>query len=265
MEAVVTGFLQPDVRVFPDLEGLSRAAADCIVRRAEQCMQQRGRFTVAVSGGSTPRRLYSLLAAPPYCQTLPWPGIHVFWCDERCVPPDRPESNYRMALDTVLSHVPVPAGHIHRIRGEDGPVKAARLYEDELTGFFGTRDVVFDLVILGAGEDGHTASLFPGSPALKERKRLAVPVVPGPRDIDRVTLTLPVLNRAGCALFLVAGAAKSGIVHEIIEDGNPRDFPAGLVRSLRGCVSWMLDSAAASQLMFVALKGAGRGGRDAPC
>ncbi len=239
----------PQVRVFHDLEALSRGAADLFLSIANAAAS-RGRFAVALSGGSTPRRFYSLFGSVPYRENIDWKKAHVFWADERCVPADHDESNFKLAADAFLSRVDLPQEHIHRIRGEDEPERAAREYEKDLRSFFGPGPYpVFDLIILGVGEDGHTASLFPGAPALREKKRLAVPVYPAPpQKLSRITLTLPVLNHALQVLFLASGRAKAAVVHEIIEDKNPRQRPAGLVLPVRGAVTWMVDRDAAGLL-----------------
>ena len=237
-----------DIRIFPDIAAMSRGAAASILSLAHASVASGGRFAFALSGGSTPRQLYSLLAAAPWREAMPWPQVHLFWADERCVPPDHRDSNYGMAHDTFLAQVPLPDGNVHRIRAEAGPDRAAEAYEEELEAFFGPALPSFDLVLLGSGEDGHTASLFPGSMHVRERKRLALAVSlarPGP---DRVTLTLPVLNNARQVLFLVAGKKKAGVVHEIVEDGNPKRYPAGLVEPVQGCLTWMLDRQAAQLL-----------------
>lgn len=237
------------VRVFQDLEALSRAAAGFFADLAKRCVASRGRFAVALSGGATPRRLYTLLGASPYCENVEWGRVHVFWADERCVPGDHPESNFKLAVDAFLSRVAFPKENIHRIKGEEGPGRAAQDYERELRSFFGPLPFpVFDLIILGAGEDGHTASLFPGSDALHERTRLALPVSLEPPKLNRVTLTLPVLDRAAEVLFLAAGRAKAGVVHAIVEKGNPMSYPAGLVRTAQGSITWFIDRQAASLL-----------------
>lgn len=246
----MTRIASHDVRVFPDIASLSRSAADFIVALVRRAVASRGRFSMALSGGSTPKRLYALFASPPHRDAVPWPEVHVFWADERCVPKEDPESNYKLAFDTFLQTVPIPSENIHRIHGEAEPAAAARLYEEDLHSFFGGAVPVFDLILLGAGEDGHTASLLPGSAAVRETKRLAVPVYAAPPKLNRVTLTLPVLNHGACVLFLAAGRSKAAVVHEIIEDGNPKCYPAGLVRSEHGVV-WMLDREAAGALTGV--------------
>ncbi len=237
------------VRVFQDLEGLSLAAAEYFILLAKRITASRDRFAVALSGGSTPQRFYSLLGASMYHDAVEWSRVHVFWADERCVPQGHPESNYRLAHDAFLSRIPVPADNVHRIRGEEEPGKAAQAYEEELRNIFGASDAaVFDLIILGAGTDGHTASLFPGSAALDEKERLAVPVyLEGPK-MSRVTLTLAVLNRAARVLFLASGRAKADVVRDIIEGGGSRHYPAGQVRPPDGNVLWFIDKQAAGGL-----------------
>jgi 6-phosphogluconolactonase len=238
-----------EVRVFADFETLRRAAAESFVTLAGSAVQIRGRFAVALSGGTTPKRLYSLLASPPYRDRIDWSSLHVFWADERCVPWDHRDSNFKLAHDTLLSRVPLPEENIHRICGEDEPECAAQAYEQELRSFFDPAAFpVFDLVLLGAGEDGHTASLFPGGATLRARTRLAVPVHFDAPKHSRVTLTLPVLNHAGKVLFLASGRAKAKVVHEILEDGNPSQYPAGMVQPARGRVIWLVDREAARLL-----------------
>jgi len=249
MEAAVSDPPDERVRVFQDLEALSRAAAELFTTIAKRCVAARGRFTVALSGGATPRRLYTLLGSTPYRENVEWKRAHVFWADERCVPGDHPESNFKLAVDAFLSSVSMPKENIHRIKGEEGPGRAAQDYEQEMRSFFGPALFpVFDLIILGAGEDGHAASLFPGSASLHERTRLALPVYLEPPKLNRVTLTLPVLNHAAEVLFLASGRAKAGVVHAIIKNGNPMRYPAGLVQPVRGSITWFIDRQAAGLL-----------------
>jgi 6-phosphogluconolactonase len=247
VETALSAISGRSVRVFRDLASLSRAAAGRFLDVVRECVPARGRFAVALSGGSTPRTFYSLLASDPYRKEVDWTKVHVFWADERCVPPDATESNYRLVFETLLSAVPVPRENIHRVRGEASPDDAARLYEEDLRAFFrGGQVPVFDLAVLGAGDDGHTASLFPGSEALRESSRLAVPVQPAAGRPGRVTLTLPVLNNAAHVLVLVSGPSKASVVQEIFEAGNAKHLPAGLVRPVNGTLEWLLDRDAAS-------------------
>jgi 6-phosphogluconolactonase len=237
---------KPEIRIFDTLEALSLAAAEIVASSAQRVISSTGRFAVALSGGSTPRRMYTLLASSPWRERIVWNGAHFFWTDERCVPWDHRESNFKLAHDAFLAKVGAPTGNIHRISGEEEPECAAHDYEDGLRSFFGSSSIpAFDLVILGVGQDGHTASLFPGAAAVRERTRLAVPVHFDLPKHSRVTLTLPVLTNAAQVVFLVSGREKAGIVHEILEDGNPRLCPAGLVRPVHGRVTWMLGRDAA--------------------
>jgi 6-phosphogluconolactonase len=238
------------VRVLRDMESLSRGAADRFLTLSRESISEGGKFTVALSGGSTPQRFYALFGSDPYQKIVDWTGMHVFWADERAVPRDHPDSNFKLAFDTFLSRVPIPEANLHRIRGEDGPEKAAREYEDDLRNFFGLQSTpVFDLIILGMGEDGHTASLFPGSSALAETTRLVLPVYPDKPKTSRVTLTLPVLNNASHILFLVSGRAKADIVAEVLGDEKAKTrYPAGLVNPSRGSIEWFIDKDAAAKL-----------------
>jgi 6-phosphogluconolactonase len=245
----VTGKKAAPVRIFPDPEALARAAADFFVALAKRRIAAEGRFSVALSGGSSPKQLYAFLASPPYRDAVPWPQMHFFWADERCVPPEHPESNYKLAYSAFLSLVPLPEANIHRIKGEEGPVAAARSYEGDLRNFFNGPGVpAFDLIMLGAGEDGHTASLFPGSPLLQETARLAAPVYLDRPGRDRVTLTLLVLNHAAHVLFLASGSAKADVVSGVLDENYARRFPAGLVRPVNGEVTWFIDREAAKKL-----------------
>ena len=243
------------------VDDLARAAAEDFLRTVDESIAARGRFTVALSGGSTPRALYRLLASgdEPYHRLIPWDSVHFFWGDERHVPPDHPDSNYRMAREALLDHVPVPAVNVHRIRGEapDAAVAAAA-YEEELRGFFQPAPGEaprFDLVLLGLGPEGHTASLFPGSPALHETGRwVAAPWVEAHHTF-RVTLTPPVLNAAARVVFLVSGADKAAALRAVIDfEGDSegeRDvdrYPAQVVRPAAGTLLWLVDRAAAGSL-----------------
>lgn len=235
-----------------DAEELNRKAAERFVGLAQQAEQERGRFTVALSGGSTPRRLYALLATPEYRERIPWPRVHLFWGDERCVPPDHPESNYRMIQESLLSKIAIPERNVHRMAGEKEPQIAAAEYEAELKSFFQLCDgglPRFDLILLGLGEDGHTASLFPGSEALKDTKHLVAAVYVGKLKSHRLTLTLPVLNQAAQIMFLVAGASKAAILKEVL-NGDPisSSWPAAKVRPVSGQLTWMVTGDAAADL-----------------
>jgi 6-phosphogluconolactonase len=243
-----------EVEVFADKTELVRVEAERIVALARDAMAARGRCLVALSGGSTPRPLYELLATPPFAGRIDWARMHLFWGDERCVPPDHPESNYRMTREAMIDHVPIPAENVHRIRGEDAPDHAAADYERLLRQFFGAAKVpprTFDLVLLGMGRDGHTASIFPGSPAVAETHRWTMPVhVTAPRDMWRVTLTTVVLNASADVTFLVSGPDKAPRLHEVLETSKGRapTLPVELVKPVAGELHWMLDAAAGAGL-----------------
>jgi 6-phosphogluconolactonase len=238
----------PEVRVLDGVPALTRAAAEDWRARALAAVAASGRFAVALSGGSTPRALYALLAsaAAPFRAALPWDRTHVLFADERAVPPGHPDSNYGMARDALLAHVPLPPGNVHRMRGEDDPALAARAYEEELRALLGPAPRL-DLVLLGLGTDGHTASLFPGSPLLAERTRLAAAAEAGLEPfVGRITLTLPVLDAARRVLFLVAGAHKAPALARVLRGGAGEGAPpAARVRPAGGTVLWLVDRAAA--------------------
>ena len=234
-----------------DLAALSLRAAEHFTALARARAAESGRFAVVLAGGSTPRNLYSLLATAAYRERVPWAATHLFFGDERCVPPDHPESNFRMVKETLLDHVPIPDGQVHRMLGEEpAPERAAGAYEDELRQFFaatGDRAPRFDLILLGLGADGHTASLFPGSPALDERWRLVVPAAVEGLAARRLTLTFPVLNAAARIVFLVAGSAKARALAAVVRGAvaGPA-LPAALVEPEDGALLYFVDRAAAA-------------------
>jgi 6-phosphogluconolactonase len=262
------------IQRFPTAELLADAVARHIADCAADAMASTGRFTLALAGGSTPRAAYQRLATGDAAHQLDWQRTHVLWGDERCVPPVDPRSNYRMAKEVLLDRVPVPATHVHRIRGEDDPAKAAADYEDTLRGLL--REEAhpssechperqrripktaaslrmtnsLDLVLLGLGEDGHTASLFPGQPSVHEVTRwvLAVPAPDG--TLWRVTLTPAILNVARNVTFIVAGASKARRLADVLEGPfHPDLLPAQAIRPVRGRLTWMVDAAASSRLL----------------
>ena len=240
--------------VVDDADALAREAASELARRAQMCVAERGRFTVTLSGGSTPRRLYALLADPAarFRHEVPWTGVHFFWGDERHVPPDDPQSNYRMARDELLARVPVPSENVHRIEAErPNAADAADAYARELERFFALAPGQvprFDLVLLGMGPDGHTASLFPGSTALEVRDRMVVAAwIPKFRS-DRITLTLPVFDNAAAVTFLVSGADKAAALRAALDPDGPNGLPCQRIRPSHGDLLWLVDRAAASGL-----------------
>ncbi|GCE47084.1 6-phosphogluconolactonase [Thermosporothrix hazakensis] len=239
------------VSTYADLEALSLAAARCVIQAAHEAIADHGYFTIALSGGNTPKALYSLLAEEPYTSQIDWSKVEVFWSDERCVPPDSPDSCYRMAYDTLLGKVPLTEQQIHRVPAEQADRDAAsQAYTDEMRRVFKTEGTpVFDLILLGMGPEGHTASLFPHQESLKEQVRLVMPVtVPKPPP-PRLTFTPPVLNAAKHVLFLVTGKDKAEAVQAVLEgEYNPEEYPAQIVQPSNGDVTWLFDTGAASHL-----------------
>jgi 6-phosphogluconolactonase len=240
----------PDLRIVPDPPALFHAAADEFVRQATAAVRSKDRFTVALAGGSTPKALYRLLATNA---ALPWDRMYFFFGDERHVPPDHPESNYQMARETLLSKVPILASNIFRVSAENPDAsQAAQSYEQTLRQFFQTPPGSFprfDLILLGMGPDGHTASLFPGTKALQERSRLVVANWVEKFKTDRITLTLPVLNNAAMVMFLVSGQDKANTLKEVLEGGQPADLlPSKRICPTDGKLIWLVDQAAAAAL-----------------
>jgi 6-phosphogluconolactonase len=237
-----------NVVVCKGLDQLSRRGAELFAKASAEAIEKSGRFSVALSGGSTPRHLYGLLAANPFRARVRWDRVHIFFGDERCVPPDDDESNYRMAREALLDKVPVPLQNVLRMEGEIEPPTAAARYEDGLRRAFELgpgQTPRFDLVFLGLGPDGHTASLFPGTPALGETERLAVANPVEKMGSTRLTLTLPVLNAARRVVFLVAGKDKAQVLRQVLK-GEPGQFPAQLVRPTDGELVFLVDRAAAN-------------------
>jgi 6-phosphogluconolactonase len=241
-----------DLRILTTPQELFSAAAEEVVSAANDAVQQHGRFTIALSGGSTPKSLFNLLATNART-SLPWDRMFFFWGDERHVSPTDPDSNYRMADEAMLSKIPVPAGNVFRFAAENPDAAAvAEAYEQTLRKFFALEAGQvprFDLILLGMGPDGHTASLFPGTAALQEKSRLAVANWVEKLKTSRLSLTLPVLNAAHCAMFLVSGTDKAAAVRAVLEGDSPGDqYPAKLVRPGDSKLLWLLDRAAASEL-----------------
>jgi 6-phosphogluconolactonase len=272
------------VVVLPDVESLALAAAAAVTAAARGAVKLRGRFTLALSGGSTPRPVYEHLARPPFADLVPWQATHVFWGDERCVDAMDPRSNERMARQTLLDHVPVPEGQVHPIRcpmpaeaasgkrtsggaaageaasGKAAAGRAAASYEELLRGLFAADGpFALDLVLLGLGENGHTASLFPGSDVLREQERWVAASLEDPataavtsgaqQRLWRVTMTAPFINRTRLALFVASGTSKAAAVQKAVkDDADPDEIPAVLIRPRAGHLCWLLDEAAASQL-----------------
>jgi 6-phosphogluconolactonase len=241
-----------EIRVLTTPQELFGAAAEEIVRAAQESVAERGRFTIALSGGSTPKNLFNLLATNAR-STLPWDRMFFFWGDERHVSPTDPDSNYRMANETMLSKIPVPAGNVFRVEAENPDASAAaEAYEKTLRRFFQLKPDEFprfDMILLGLGPDGHTASLFPNTAALGEKSRLVVANWIEKLNAYRLSLTLPVLNAGRCVTFLVSGTDKAPVLKVVLEESVPSEqYPAKLVRPADGKLIWLIDRAAASAL-----------------
>ena len=235
-----------EFKVFSNPAEVARAAAEHIVKQSREAVARSRGFSMALSGGSTPKLLYQLLANPdePFRQQMPWSNSYFFFTDERNVPPDHPDSNYRMAYEAMFAHA--PRTHVYRIPGEKPAAEAAREYEGVLVEVFGPELPDFDVILLGLGEEGHTASIFPGSSALKETERLVVAPWVEKLNSYRITMTLPVLNNGRSVVFLVTGASKAEILRTVIHtDRNPDLYPAQAISPTNGEVSWFVDEAAA--------------------
>lgn len=245
------------MHIYPSPQDLMRASADLFVSTARAAIADHERFAVALSGGSTPRGLHTLLASETYRDQVAWERVWFYWGDERCVPPDDAESNYHMAVETLLSKVPVREEQIFRMPAElPDPTVAADDYEATLRETFElSEDEVpaFDLIFLGMGPDGHTASLFPGTAALDIRERLVASNFVPKLNANRITLTVPVLNAASAIAFLVAGQDKADALAAVVEGpSDPRTYPSQLVSPVAGQLSWLVDTAAAAKLQRVA-------------
>ena len=237
------------VRVFENLAEVARAAAEQFVELANNGAAEDNRFAVALAGGNTPRRLYELLGGDQFRNHVDWSGIHLFFGDERCVARNHPDSNYRMAHQALISRVEIPALNIHPMTGDGEPTTNAALYETELREFFPGASPAFDLVLLGLGEDGHTASLFPGTSALRVTDKWVVANWVEKLESYRITLTPAAINGAAQVIFLVSGANKAAAVKAVLEGPlQPENLPAQLIKPEAGILTWLLDSQAASML-----------------
>ena len=246
-----------NVEIHPTSAELTVAAAERFVAAADAAIAVTETFSVALSGGTTPQALFAALASAEYSSRVRWPSVHVFWGDERCVPPDDEASNYRMAREMLLDHVPVRAANVHRIRGEDDPEAAAERYERDLRTAFETPTgpprsapgLRFDLVLLGLGTNGHTASLFPHLQAVRERTKWVMAERIGVQAQWRITLTPPILNQAAEILFLVSGREKAAALRRVLCDARDTDeLPAQSIAPEAGRVRWLVDVAAAADL-----------------
>lgn len=240
-----------EMLIHSDVAEMAADAARRFAELAESYAQSSGRFTVALSGGSTPKAMFQILAEKPFADSLPWRSIYFFWGDERCVPPDHPDSNYRMTNETLLSKVPIPRENIFRIPAEDDDHdRAAANYSETLRTFLAEEKPRLDLIFLGMGADGHTASLFPGTKALHIDDRIAVANYVEKFQSWRITLTKAVINNARNIIFLVAGADKAPALKEIIEGSrNPELYPSQLIKPTSAELLWLVDEAAAKPLL----------------
>jgi len=242
------------IAIYPDLDTISREAANYTMRVAREAIAKRGKFTFALSGGTTPGKMYSLLTSEPYRSQIDWDAVHLFWSDERCVLPEDPQSNYHLAQEVLLNKLNLRPDQIHRMPAErPDRQQASADYEAEIRKVVGSDLPAFDLIQLGMGPEAHTASLFPHQPSLREEKRLIMPVsVPKPPP-DRLTFTPPLLRAARHLLFLAVGADKAAALHEVLEGAdNPEEYPTqGIVRQAKGEVVWMVDTAIAQQINHI--------------
>ncbi len=237
------------IHEFPDGSSLAVGAAEQIIALASTAIAEHGRFSIALSGGSTPQRLYELLATPAYAERIDWQRTHIFWGDERCVPPEHADSCYRMAREALLDHVPVPPDNIRRIQGELAPDEAAAKYERILHHFFDQQTPRIDLILLGMGDDGHTASLFPGTKALHEETRWVIENYVEVKHMWRVTLTKTAINAAANVMFLVSGSGKAERLYQVIQGPYvPYELPSQMIKPENGNLMWFVDHDAAHLL-----------------
>jgi 6-phosphogluconolactonase len=237
-----------DIQISSNANQLARKAAESFLEVGNQAIRENGRFSVALSGGSTPKAAYQLLRSPEFSAKIEWSSVHIFWGDERCVPPDHPDSNYRMTKATLLDHVPIPETNIHRMRGELEPQEAAAANEKDLKQFFGDSPH-FDLILLGMGIDGHTASLFPGTAAIHEENRWAAAHYVDKLSSWRITLTPAIINRAKSIIFLISGESKAQPLQRVLHGRfQPNLLPSQIIAPNNGTLTWLIDEAAASLL-----------------
>ncbi|HEU4560922.1 MAG TPA: 6-phosphogluconolactonase [Longimicrobium sp.] len=240
---------QARLHVHPDAHAAARAGAESFVTLARQAAEARGRFTVALSGGTAPREMYTLLGTDEFARRIPWEAVHLFWGDERCVSPHHPRSNFAMAWEALIRRVPIPPGNVHRIEGEMPADEGAVRYAEELERVFGPGVPRFDLVHLGIGPDAHTCSLFPFDPLLRERERTVAPALNRELGEPRVTFTFPVVNAAARVEMLALGGGKADVARKVLRGPlDPFRLPAQNVRPHNGEYVWMMDQAAAARL-----------------
>ncbi len=238
------------LHIYQDNAHFVRGAADFIADAAKQAIAARGRFTIALSGGGTPKPIYERLADPEYQKRADWGKVHIFFGDERCVPPDDSKSNYRMTREAWFDRAAIPPANIHRIRGEENPALEALRYEEEIAALYRTHTIpAFDMILLGMGDNGHTASLFPGTAALRETTRLVVPQYVEVMQTWRVTFTAPLINAARAVAFLVEGEGKAQMLWNVLEGPyQPDVLPSQLIQPSSGELHWLVDAAAAARV-----------------
>lgn len=233
------------ILTWKDADELSQAAVLFFVAECQRCIVQKGTFVVALSGGSTPKKLFELLATPGISRNIPWKQVFFFWSDERFVPLTDADSNYHMAKESLLDHIPIPKKNVFATPVKGSPKDCAKQYEESLRRFFDGKKAVFDWLLLGAGPDGHTASLFPGTDILEEKKRLVKEVWVEAKQTWRISFTYPLINKAANIVFLVSGAEKAPVIKEVIKKSISKNpLPVQLVQPASGQVWWLLDEAA---------------------
>jgi 6-phosphogluconolactonase len=237
------------LHIAKDATTLSLELAEWLNKYIQKVLTKKDRFTFVLSGGSTPKQLYTLLAQSPYSENIPWEKLHFFWGDERAVPYEDSRNNAKMAYDELLNKVGVQSENIHVMRTDIGPEESASEYQKILEQYFDGEETTFDFVLLGMGDDGHTLSLFPGTPVIHEQNAWATAFFLTAQDMYRITLTAPVVNLAACVAFLAVGAGKAEVLQKVLEgDFEPDTYPSQVIKPVKGELHWFIDEAAASLL-----------------
>lgn len=238
-----------ELHIEKDTKALSASLAEWINNYIQQVLAKQDRFTFVLSGGSTPKALYALLAESPYRESIPWEKLHFFWGDERAVPFEDSRNNAKMCYDELLDKVPVKAENVHIMRTDITPEESAAEYEKIMKSYFEGSETTFDFVLLGMGDDGHTLSLFPGTEVIHEQNALATSFFLQAQDMYRITLTAPVVNNAACVAFLAAGAGKAEVLKQVLKGEKNLDlYPSQIIQPVKGQLHWFVDEAAAAQL-----------------
>lgn len=238
-----------ELHIEKDTKALSASLAEWINNYIQQVLAKQDRFTFVLSGGSTPKALYALLAESPYKESIPWEKLHFFWGDERAVPFEDSRNNAKMCYDELLDRVPVKAENIHVMRTDITPEESAAEYEKIVKTYFEGSETTFDFVLLGMGDDGHTLSLFPGTEVIHEQNSLATSFFLQAQDMYRITLTAPVVNDAACVAFLAAGAGKAEVLKQVLKGEKNVDlYPSQIIQPVKGQLHWFVDEAAAALL-----------------